>query len=80
MNIESVRNFFAWCSLINMGLLLFWLVWLRFLHDFVYSVHGKWFNLSVEEFNGIHYRGMLHFKMGIFLFNIVPYLALRIIG
>jgi hypothetical protein len=79
MTVENLRDFLAWCSLINIGLLLFWVLWLRFLHDFVYRVHGKWFKLSVEEFNKIHYKGMLYFKMGIFLFNIVPYLALRII-
>jgi hypothetical protein len=36
--------------------------------------------LSVERFDAIHYAGMLFFKICIFLFNIVPYFALRIVG
>jgi len=44
------------------------------------SVHSKWFNLSVDKFDAIHYSGMALFKIGIFLFNLVPYLALRIVG
>jgi hypothetical protein len=40
---------------------------------------GKWFKLTVERFDAIHYAGMAFFKIGIFLLNIVPYLALRIV-
>jgi hypothetical protein len=80
MTDDHLRDFFAWCAVINMGLLLFWVLWLWLAHDFVYRVHGRWFKLSVEQFNTIHYTGMLYFKIGIFLFNLVPYFALRIIG
>jgi hypothetical protein len=37
-------------------------------------------NLSVETFDAIHYSGMVLFKIGILLFNLVPYFALRIVG
>jgi hypothetical protein len=80
MTVEIIRDVLAWCSVINMGLLLFWVLWLKLAHDFVYRIHGKWFKLPVERFDAIHYAGMLFFKICIFLFNIVPYLALRIVG
>lgn len=80
MTLEKLRSFLGWCSLINMALLLFWLLWLILAHDVVYHFHGKWLNVTVEQFDTIHYTGMLYFKMGIFLLNIVPYIALRIIG
>jgi len=80
MTIEILRGFFGWCAVINMGLLLWWALFLWLGHDFVYRVHGGWYKLSVERFDAIHYTGMLYFKIGIFIFNIVPYLALRIIG
>jgi hypothetical protein len=80
MTVEIVRDVLAWCAAINMVLLLFWVLWLKLAHDFVYRFHGKWFRLSEERFNAIHYAGMLLFKICIFLFNIVPYLALRIVG
>jgi len=79
MTVEIFRDVLAWSTIINMGLLLFWLLWLKLFHNFVYLVHGKWFKLSEEKFDSIHYTGMLFFKMGIFLFNLVPYLALRIV-
>ena len=80
MTVELFREVLAWCSVINIGLLLFWLLWLTLAHDFVYRFHGKFLNLSVERFDTIHYAGMAIFKIFIFVFNIVPYLALRIVG
>jgi hypothetical protein len=80
MTVEIVRDVLAWCAVINVGLLLWWVLFLTLAHDFVYRFHGKWLKLSVERFNAIHYSGMLFFKICIFLFNIVPYLALRIVG
>jgi hypothetical protein len=70
MTIEVVRDILAWCAVINIGLLLWWF----------YRFHSKWFNLSVDRFDAIHYAGMAAFKMGIWLFNLVPYFALRIVG
>jgi len=47
-------------------------------HDFIYRIHRQWFNLSMERFDAIHYALMGFFKLCIILFNIVPYVALRI--
>ena len=80
MTIEITRDFLGWCSIINMGLLLWWFMFFTLVHDLVYRIHGKWFKLSVERFDAIHYAGMAFFKVSIILFNIVPYLALRIVG
>lgn len=80
MTIEITRDFLGWCSVINMGLLLWWFMFFTLVHDLVYRIHSKWFKLSVERFDAIHYAGMAFFKISIILFNIVPYLALRIVG
>ena len=80
MTVEIVRDVFAWSSAINIGILLFWLLLLLLAHDFVYRFHGKWFKLSEEKFDAIHYALMGFYKLSVILFNIVPYLALRIVG
>jgi len=36
--------------------------------------------VSVDKFDTMHYAGIALFKMGVLLFNLVPYFALRIIG
>ena len=80
MTIEIIRSTLAWCTVINWVLLLWWLLFFTIAHDWTYRFHSKWFNLSVEKFDAIHYGGMAFFKLFILLFNLVPYLALRIVG
>ncbi len=36
MTVETVRDVLAWCSILNMGLLLWWWLFLILAHDFVY--------------------------------------------
>jgi hypothetical protein len=60
----------------DMGLLLWWFVSFTLAHDWIYRFHSKWFNLSVDRFDTIHYAGMTFFKIGLFLFKLVPYFAL----
>ena len=80
MTIDIVREFLGWCSLINLGLLLWWVLFFMFAHDLIYRLHTKLFNLPVEKFDAIHYAGMVFFKITIFIFNVVPYLVLLIIA
>ena len=80
MTIEMMRAALGWCSIINMGLLLWWFLLLMFAHDWVYRFHSKWFKLSVESFDAIHYAGIAFFKIAVLVLNIVPYFALRIVG
>jgi hypothetical protein len=80
MTIDLVRDALLWCFIINIGILLWWFLFFSLAHDWVYRFHGKWFKLSVERFDAIHYASMAFFKICIFVFNIVPYLALCIVG
>lgn len=41
---------------------------------------GRWFRLSVERFDCAHYLWMALLKIGILLFNLVPYCALLLAG
>ncbi len=80
MSIEMVRGVLAWSAVINFGLLLWWFLFFISVHDWIYRLHGKWFKLTKEQFDALHYGGMALFKLGILLFNVVPYLAMRIVG
>ena len=80
MTLEVIRSMLAWCTVINWALLLLWFLFFTIGHDWTHRIHSKWVNLSVEQFDTINYGGMALYKIGIFLFNLVPYLALRIVG
>ena len=80
MTTELIRHVLGWCAVINLGLLLWWFLFLVLAHDWTYRVHSKWFRLEEERFDAFHYAGMGLFKMFIFFFNVVPYFALRIVA
>lgn len=79
MTPEFLRAFFLWCTILNYGLLLWWFLVFRFARDWMYRWHGRWFKLDAAQFDAIHYAGMAAYKIGIFLFALVPWLALHLI-
>ncbi len=80
MNIEIVRNFLLWCAIINFGLLIFGILLITLAHDSMYRLNSRLFRLSVEQFDAINYAWVVIFKIGILLFNLVPYIVLRMVG
>jgi len=78
MTVEVVRDMLAWCTVIDYIVLFIWFFFLVFAHDWMYRVHSRWYKISREKFDEIHYAGMALFKIGILLFNLAPYLALRL--
>ena len=79
MTVELIMAVLGWCTLINLGLLIWWFVFLAVAHDWTRELHTKWFKIPPEQFDAIHYSLMGIFKMGVIVFNLVPYLALRIV-
>ncbi|MEX0728008.1 MAG: DUF6868 family protein [Planctomycetaceae bacterium] len=78
MTLETARSFLLWCFVLNYATLLVWFSAFRFGHDWMYQLHGRWYRLSHEQFDGIHYLLMGVFKLGVILFNVVPFIALHI--
>ena len=80
MDITAVRAFFMWCTILNGGLLILSSLILVFAGDFVYRIHSKWFPMPRETFNVVIYSFLGLFRIIILVFNVVPYVALLIIG
>ncbi len=79
MSIEMLRDALLWCTLINWAMLLFWFLILTFARSWAYKMHSKFAKITEEEFNLVHYKGGVYFKVLIFAFNFAPYLALLIV-
>src|SRR5215472_7589660 len=80
MSIEVTRSFLLWCTVINYAILLVWFLVFTLAHDWMRRFHGRWFRLSDEQFDTLHYLGMSIYKIGILLFNLVPFVVLLIVG
>lgn len=80
MTVPALQQLLLVSALTNYVMLLIWFLAFSLAHDRLYRLHGRWFNLSPETFDGIHYIGMSIYKIGIILLNLTPYLALHIIS
>jgi len=78
MNIETAENALLWCGAINYGVLILWFVLFLFPHDWIYRLSSRAFRVSQEQFETINLTAMALFKIAILLFNLVPYVALRL--
>lgn len=76
---ELLRDFFMWCTIINVAILLISFLFLSFSGNFVYKMHGSWFPMSREEFTTSIYRLLGIMKILVIIFNAVPYIALLIL-
>ena len=79
MTLENLREFLLWCMVINVGLLIFSSLMILALRNWVYPLHAKMFRLPEEKIASANYKFIAFYKILIIVFNVVPYIALRII-
>jgi len=77
---QTLTDFFMWCTIINGAMLVFWSLMCLSTPDLVYRTQSKWFPISREAWNVVIYSFIGLFKIAFIVFNLVPYLALLIIG
>lgn len=77
-NVETIREFLGWCSVINIGLGLFSVFFITFLRGPILRIHSKIFNLDERELSRAYFQFLGQYKTATIMFNIVPYLVLRV--
>ncbi|RYU57921.1 hypothetical protein EWI61_11820 [Methylolobus aquaticus] len=73
---SELERWLLWSLGLNYTVLLVWFVIFAYAHEALYRLHGRWFRLSPEAFDAIHYAAMAAYKIAIIVLNLVPYLAL----
>jgi len=79
LSAESVRRTFLWCAVISYGILVIWFLFFMLAQSWIYLRHSRWFHMSVEQFDRLHYAGMAIYTIGVLLFNLVPFIVLYIV-
>ena len=72
MDLATLRTVLIWSLVVNYAVLLVWFTVLVFGHDVIYRMHTRWFRLSRESFDALHYGAMAFYKLGILLLNVAP--------
>ena len=76
MGVETLKTFFMWCAIMNVGLLLLWTFLCVFAMDLIYRVQSRWFPMPRDLFTVLMYSFLGAFKILVLAFNVIPYLAL----
>lgn len=76
MTMHEIKQLLLWSLGINYAILLIWFGAFVYAHGWMYRLHTRWFKMSVEVFDALHYGAMAVYKIGVILFNLVPLAAL----
>jgi len=80
MDIQTLTAFFMWCTILNFALLVLSSLICVCAGDWVYRIHSKWFSISRETFNVVIYSFIALYKLLVFVFILIPYIALLIVA
>jgi hypothetical protein len=80
MTIETLREFFGWCTIINFGLLVFTFVKLMLIRDLASKVHAKMFGIDQASVQIAYFQFFAIYKIAFIVFNFVPYIALSLMA
>ena len=80
MSIETIRSALLWSAGINYAILILWWVLYSAAHNLFLTISKRLVRLSPEYFDPLNICGMTLYKIGIFLFNLAPGIALFFVG
>lgn len=80
MSIETLTTLFGWVCVINIGLLTLTTLAILSLRQTISRIHSKMFGLAPKDLSSMYFNYLANFKVLILVFNIAPYIALKIVG
>ena len=80
MEISKLRLILGWCCVLNFGLIFILSLFFLFGIDWVYNIQSSYIFIPREEYNSIWFLTIGIWKILVIVFNLIPYIALRIIG
>ncbi len=80
MTIENLIQFLGWCIAINGSILILSTVSILLFKKTFSSIHAKLFSLNQEALSRAYFNYLANYKILVIVFNITPYIALRIIN
>jgi len=76
---SELIEFLLWGLALHYAMLLLWFLMFRKWHKTLYRLHFRFFNISEKNFDSIHYLLMGLYKIGIFIFILIPLISLLIV-
>ena len=77
MNIETLATFLGWCTVINIGLLMFAGLFWILAKDGLSKLAATMFGVTHEEVKATFLGVLMQYRAAIIILNLVPYFALK---
>ncbi len=77
--LNAVAAILLWCFGLGAALMLLWLGMLLLAGDLIYDFHGRWFQISRERFDALHYQGLVLAKVALFWLFLLPYVGIKMV-
>ena len=78
MDVNQITTFLGWCTVLNMGVLAFAAMFLFIFKGFSINIHSKLTGVSASTLPSLYFSYMANYKISILIFNLVPYVALKL--
>ena len=79
-HISIITTFLGWCTVINLGLYVFSVVMVTIFSAPIKSIHSKLSKIPAEKLDELYFNFLGNYKLAIFITNLVPYLALKVMA
>lgn len=80
LNLETLTTFFGWCSVINFGILIITTLLLSVARGLITNIHSKLMGVEKGNLANVYFEYLANYKIAIFMLNIVPYFALKLMA
>jgi hypothetical protein len=78
MDRKFIEGVLLRCVILGVVVLIIWFLFIVFAGGLAYDVHGSLFDeITVRQFEVIHYCGMGLLKLFVSVFFFIPYIAMR---
>ncbi|MGF1526185.1 MAG: DUF6868 family protein [Candidatus Competibacterales bacterium] len=77
MTTEQLSQLLGWMSLINLGVFLISTAVLIAARRTITGIHSRLFGLDEQDLGRAYFQYLGQYKIAIILFNVTPYLALK---
>ena len=78
-SLDDFTRFIGWCTVINIAIYVVSALILVSMNAPMSQIHAKMFGLTEVDVLQTYFQYLGHYKIAIFVLNLVPYIALKII-
>jgi hypothetical protein len=80
ISLIELTEFLGWAAVLNIALLSISSIMLMLMKNWITSIHSKMFNIPESELPVIYFKYLGDYKLLIWVFSLIPYLALKCMG